>query len=65
MNFMIGVLDGVICKIGLSLIFVNIFDMGVYGYFWAIGFSRALPALICFIFFISGRWKKRELLSEK
>ncbi len=65
MNFMIGILDGVVCKIGLSLIFVNLFGMGVYGYFWAFGFSRALPALICFIFFVSGAWRKRKLLTEQ
>ncbi|MCD7735966.1 MAG: MATE family efflux transporter [Lachnospiraceae bacterium] len=64
MNFIIGILDGVVCKIGLSIFFADILNMGVTGYFWAIGFSRALPGVICFFFFISGRWKKRKLLSE-
>ncbi len=64
MNFAIGVLDGVVCKIGFSLLFANVMGMGVYGYFWAIGFSRALPALICFVYFISGKWRERGLLME-
>ena len=64
MNFMIGILDGVICKIGLSLIFVNLVGMGVVGYFWAIAWSRAMPGVICCIFFLSGRWKRRKLLTE-
>ncbi|MCC8102083.1 MAG: MATE family efflux transporter [Clostridiales bacterium] len=64
MNFAIGILDGVICKVGLSIIFANILGWGVMGYFWAIGWSRALPGVICFIFFISGRWKTRKLLTE-
>lgn len=64
MNFMIGILDGVVCKIGLSILFASVMGLGVVGYFWAIGFSRALPGVICCIFFISGRWKKRKLLSE-
>ncbi len=64
MNFVIGILDGVVCKIGLSLILGNVMGMGVIGYFWAMGFSRALPGIICFIFFISGSWKKRKLLTE-
>lgn len=63
MNFMIGILDGVICKIGLSLLFVDVMKMGVIGYFWGIDLSRALPGIICVIFFVSGRWKKRKLLS--
>ncbi len=65
MNFVIGILDGVVCKIGLSILFADILGMGVLGYFWATGFSRALPAVICFIFFMSGAWKSRKLLTEK
>ncbi len=65
MNFAIGILDGVICKIGLSILFANVMGMGVIGYFLAIGFSRALPAVICFLFFISGIWKKRKLLVDR
>ncbi|MCD7956716.1 MAG: MATE family efflux transporter [Lachnospiraceae bacterium] len=64
MNFMIGILDGVISKIGLSILFATVMGMGVYGYFWAIGFSRALPAVICVAFFLSGKWKERKLLTE-
>lgn len=64
MNFAIGILDGVVCKIGLSLLFANVFEMGLFGYFWAIGFSRLLPGVICFIFFIGGSWKKRKLLAD-
>lgn len=63
MNFMVGILDGVICKVGLSILFANVMGMGVLGYFWAIAFSRVLPGIICFIFFISGKWKKRKLLA--
>ncbi len=65
MNFAIGILDGVVCKVGLSIIFADILGMGVLGYFWASGFSRALPAVICFVFFMSGAWKRRKLLTEK
>lgn len=64
MNFMVGILDGVVCKIGLSILFVQVMDMGVLGYFWAIAFSRAIPGVICFLFFVSGKWKTRKLLSD-
>lgn len=65
MNFMIGILDGVICKVGFSILFADVLNMGVLGYFWAIAVSRALPGLICIIFFFSGRWRNRRLLSER
>ncbi len=65
MNFAIGILDGVVCKIGFSILFADVFGMGVIGYFLAIGFSRILPGIICFGYFVSGAWKKRKLLTER
>ena len=54
MNFMVGILDGVVCKIGLSILFVQIMDMGVLGYFWPIAFSRAIPGVFCFLLLLAG-----------
>jgi Na+-driven multidrug efflux pump len=65
LNFVIGILDGVICKIGLSIIFANIMDMGAYGYFWGITLSRTLPCLICMFYFFSGMWNRRKLLIDE
>lgn len=64
LNFAIGMLDGVVCKVGLSLIFVYVMKMDVTGFFWGTALSRALPALICMVYFLSGAWSKRKLLSE-
>lgn len=73
LNFVIGILDGVVCKVGLSLVFVNVifkvspetdWFMTALGYFWGTGLSRVLPAVVCMIYFYSGSWKKRSLLSE-
>jgi Na+-driven multidrug efflux pump len=62
LNFAIGVLDGVICKVGLSIIFANVLNMGAYGYFWGTALSRVLPCLMCMFYFFSGMWNKRKLL---
>lgn len=62
LNFVVGVLDGIVCKIGLSLLFVYACGMGVYGYFWGTALSRALPAVICLYYFYSNRWKRQKLL---
>lgn len=73
LNFVIGILDGVVCKIGLSLLFVNViwhvtaesdWFMTTMGYFWGTGLSRVLPAIICMIYFYSGAWKKKNLLEK-
>lgn len=64
LGFVIGVLDGVVCKIGLSALFAFVFDMGYLGLFWGVSCSRILPAVICIGYFVSGKWKTRKLLTE-
>lgn len=73
LNFLIGILDGVLCKIGLSVLFVNVifkvtaqtdWFMTTMGYFWGTGLSRVLPAVVCMAYFYSGVWKKKNLLTE-
>lgn len=61
----IGILDGVICKIGLSLLFVYGLGMGYMGLFWGVACSRILPSILCGCYFFSGRWRTRKLLTEK
>lgn len=63
LGFLIGILDGVVCRIGFSLLFVYVFNQGAIGYFWGTAFSRTLPAVLCYAYFISGKWKTRKLLT--
>lgn len=64
LGFVLGTLDGLICKIGLSLLFVNVFDMGYLGLFWGVALSRLLPAFINIGYFVSGKWKTCKLLTD-
>ena len=65
LNFVVGILDGIVCKIGLSLLFAYALNWGVTGFFTATAWSRALPGIICVVYFFSGKWKTRKLLTEK
>lgn len=62
LNFVIGILDGVLCKVGLSVLFVYGMGLGAVGFFAGTAWSRALPTVICFLYFYRGRWAKRKLL---
>lgn len=64
LGFLIGLLDGVVCKIGLSMLFVYVFDMGYLGLFWGVACSRILPAFVCIAYYLSGKWKTRKLLTD-
>ncbi|MGN0999352.1 MAG: MATE family efflux transporter [Faecousia sp.] len=96
LGFAIGILDGLVCKIGLSLLFLPLFDnptgiiaavcakipdivtnqvmatevgaihnYGYLAYFLGIACSRILPGILCFGYFMSGKWKTRRLLIDK
>lgn len=64
LGFGIGVLDGVICKIGFSLIFLNLLGIGETSFWWGTAVSRFLPGCLCLWYFLSGRWKTRKMLSD-
>lgn len=64
LGFAIGILDGVICKIGLSLIFLNILGLGETSFWWGTALSRFLPGCLCLWYFLSGKWKTRKMLSD-
>lgn len=64
MNFVIGLLDSLVFRIGLSILFANILNWGAIGFFLGNALARLGPAIICLIYFFSGKWKTRKLLSE-
>lgn len=64
LGFLLGLLDGLICKIGFSLLFMYVFQMGYIGLWCGVACSRILPGCICVAYYISGRWKTRRLLTE-
>lgn len=65
LGFAIGILDGVICRVGLSLFFSKVLQLGEVSYFWGTSCCRILPCILCFCYFMSGKWKTRRLLSER
>lgn len=64
LNFIIGIIDGVICKVGFGVILAYVFDMGYLGFWWGTAFSRAIPGMICLIYVLAGKWKSRSLFKE-
>lgn len=65
LGFAIGVLDGLVCRVGLSWLFANVVGMGYIGLFWGAATARIIPGLLCLGYYLSGKWKTRKLLTEK
>lgn len=64
LGFVLGVLDGVISRIGMSLFFFYVLQYGYESYWWGTVLARVLTGAVCFGYFISGKWKIRKLLTE-
>ena len=65
LNFVLGILDGIVCKIGISALFAYALGFGVTGFFIGTAWSRSIPALINIYYFFSNKWAKRKLLTEE
>ena len=64
LGFVLGLLDGLICKIGFSYFFAYVLHMGYEGLWLGVATSRLPNAFITVIYFLSGKWKTRKLLTE-
>lgn len=64
LGFILGLLDGVICKIGFSMLFIHVFGMGYIGLWWGVTCSRILNGCICIYYFLSRKWETRNLLAK-
>ncbi len=59
MNFVLGILDGVVMRIGLCLLLAEAFRMGVMGYWLGGALAGFTFFIVMFPYFLSGKWKKR------
>ncbi|NLO46705.1 MAG: MATE family efflux transporter [Clostridiales bacterium] len=64
LGFAIGIMDGVITRIGLAVLLGITFNMGVMGFWFGSAAAGITAALIGGIYYYSGRWKKRKLLVD-
>ena len=58
MNFVTAILDGIVMRIGLALLFGLTLDMRHYGFWLGDALAGFTPFLIGAVFYISGRWKR-------
>lgn len=62
LEFLVGVLDGVVFRIGISLILARGFNMGVVGFFWGNCLCIIVPLVLDSLYYFSKRWTKPRLI---
>lgn len=61
MNFATAIFDGIVMRIGLSLLFGLALHMEAYGFWLGDALAGFTPLVIGICFFISGKWKVRQV----
>ena len=61
LNIMVGILDGVVARIGLALLMGITFGMGIQGFWYGNALAGYVPFLIGGTYFLSGMWRHRRL----
>ena len=62
LSFIGGILDGVVFRMGFSLLFADVLGWGVVGYFMGEALARLGPILVGGIYYFTGVWKRRGSL---
>ena len=62
LSLIIALADGVVARIGLSLILADVLGMGVWGYFWGTALAGFVSTIMGGIYYFTGAWKKRKLM---
>lgn len=62
LNLVVGLLDGVAARIGLSLLLGHI--MGLTGFWLGSGLAGFVTTIIMGIYYHTGRWKNREAITQ-
>ena len=63
--FVIGILDGVVARVGLSVLLGLVFDMGVVGFWYGNSLAGYVTVLLGAAYYLSGRWKTRKLIVDE
>ena len=62
LNLWVAILDGVICRIGLALLLGIVVGMGIRGFWYGSALAGYVPFFIGLVYYVSGKWKTKNLL---
>lgn len=60
LNLIVALLDGIILRIGMSLVLGLALDLGIYGFWYGNALSSFTPFFVGGVYFLSGRWRTRK-----
>ncbi len=64
LNLLVALLDGIVCRIGLSFVLGVTLGLGIRGFWYGNALSGLVPFLIGSVYLLSGRWKNTPAAHE-
>lgn len=64
LNLIIALVDGIVARIGISLLLAATMDIGPYAYWWGHALAGYVSVIWGWLYYASGRWKSRKLLTD-
>ncbi|MGN1003878.1 MAG: MATE family efflux transporter [Oscillospiraceae bacterium] len=61
-NFAVAIMDGIVARVGLSLLFGKALGLGYFGFWMGNAVSGCVPFLLGAVYYLSGRWRKPSQL---
>lgn len=65
LNYLIGIVDGLVLRVGCSLFMGLVLGMGVNGFWYGNAIGGISPLFIGGAYFFSGRWKNSALIASR
>lgn len=65
LNLVVALLDGIILRIGLSLIMGTVCGFGIHGFWYGNAISSFTPFFVGGVYFLSGRWRTTRHILNK
>ena len=65
LNLILAIADGFVVRIGLTVLFGDVLGMGLPGYWLGNAVAGFTTTIVGGLYYASGRWKKRTLLTEQ
>lgn len=62
LNLILGILDGVVCRVGLALLMGITLGWGIKGFWYGNALAGYVPFLVGGVYYISGKWKTNRLI---
>ena len=62
LGLIIGLMDGVVARVGLAILLGVTLDLGIHGFWYGNVAAGYVPFIMGLIYYLSGKWKTRKLV---